>query len=159
MQQGIAIRLFFTCWILYSLHFATNIVREIYLAVSLGDHGTFRVDEYAGLHPDLFEKPGYGWHINNNPGASMIASIPYFFNRIWIESISERIKINRDKAAGPPDYESPWPLARKFYAEAWKRGLDVKLGLAALVMQVFCMAPLSAAGVVFMFSALRRIFQ
>lgn len=161
MQRGIAVRLFFTCWILYSLHFATNVVREIYLAVSLGDHFTFRVDEYTGLHPDLFEKPGFGWHINNNPGASMFASIPYAMNRFWIDAIAEKIKEGRNanRVSAPPQYDSPWPLARQFYAEVWKRGLDVKLGLAAMVMQVFCMAPLSAAGVVLMFFVLSRIFR
>ncbi len=50
-------------------------------------------------------------------------------------------------------------MARKFYAQAWKRGLDIKLGLAAFVIQIFCMAPLSAAGVVLMFYVLRRVFD
>ena len=68
--RAIAVRLFLTCWLVYALHFATNIVREIYPALSLGDHFSFRVDEYANMHPDLFEKEGYGWHIGNNPGAS-----------------------------------------------------------------------------------------
>jgi hypothetical protein len=71
-SRFIAIRLFFTCWIVYSLHFATNIVREIYFALALDDHLSFRVNEYANMHPDLFEKLGYGWHIGNNPGASIL---------------------------------------------------------------------------------------
>src|SRR5258708_28289227 len=58
----------------------------------------------------------------------------------------------------PPQYNSPWPRAREFYREAWRRGLDVKFGLAAIVMQVFCMAPISALGVMAMFFLLRRIF-
>jgi hypothetical protein len=159
--RGIALRLFFTCWIVYALHFATNIVREIYLAVSLGDHCTFRVDEYAGLHPDLFEKKGYGWHINNNPGASMIASVSYFLNRFWIDPVVDRVRNNRSASGWmtPPHYDSPWPMAREFYAQAWRRGFDIKLGLAALVMQIFFMAPLSAAGVVMMFYVLRYAFD
>ncbi len=77
MRPGsIAWRLFLTCWIVYALHFATDISREIYPAVALGDHFSFRVDEYAGLHDDLFEKEGYGWHIGNNPGVSMMAALP-----------------------------------------------------------------------------------
>ena len=35
--------------------------------------------------------------------------------------------------------------------QAWRRGLDVKFGLGALIMQVLCMAPLSAFGVMAMF--------
>lgn len=49
-------------------------------------------------------------------------------------------------------------MAREFYREAWRRGLDVKFGLAAVIMQVFCMAPISGLGVVAMFYLLRRIF-
>ncbi len=158
--RGTAVRLFLSCWFLYALHFSTNIVREIYLAVSIGDHYTFRIDEYAGLHPDLFEKPGHGWHINNNPGASMIGSVPYLLNRSWIDRVVNHVMETRNRSGtvNPPKYDSPWPLARDFYEEAWRRGLDVKLGLAALVMQIFCMAPFSAAGVVLMFFVLRRIF-
>ena len=159
--RSIAIRLFFTCWVVYAMHFATNIVREIYLAVSLGEDYTFRVDEYAGLHPDLFETPGRGWHINNNPGSSMLGAIPYALNRVWIDPVAERVIERRSKsgATAPPEYDSPWPMARDFYAQAWRRGLDVKLGLAALVMQLWLMAPLSAGTVVLMFYVLREIYQ
>ena len=154
--MSIAGRLFITCWMVYALHFATNIVREIYLGISLGDSATFRVDEFAGMHPDLFEKEGYGWHINNNPGASMIGSIPYLFNKWWINQIVIHEKTKRI-GSEPPHYDSPWPMAREFYAEAWRRGLDLKLGLAAMVMQIFCMAPISALGVVLMYAVLKNI--
>jgi hypothetical protein len=146
------------CWVVFALHFATNIVREIYLAIAIGDHCTFRVDEYAGLHPDLFETPGKGWHINNNPGVSMFAAIPYWLNRPWIDRVVARVRATRSTSATPPRYESPWSLAREFYAKAWRRGLDIKLGLAALVMQLFFMAPVSALGVVLMFYVLRYLF-
>jgi hypothetical protein len=59
----------------------------------------------------------------------------------------------------PPTFNTSWPRARSFYEEAWRRGLDVKLGLAAIVMQVLCMAPSSAIGVVLIFLALRRVFR
>lgn len=159
-HRGVAVRLFVTCWLVYGLFFATDVVREHYLAVSIGDHLSFRVDEYHGLHPDLFEKEGYGWHIGNNPGASMIGAIPYAVFRPLIETISARVRLAR-QARGqiePPAYETEWPRSRAFYAEAWRRGLDIKLGLAALVTQVLCMAPLSALAVVLMFLVLRRVF-
>jgi hypothetical protein len=157
--RSIAVRLFLTCWMIYALHFATNIVREIYLGIAIGDHASFRVDEYAGLHPDLFEKKGYGWHINNNPGASMFGAIPYALNRWWIDRVVSRVVSARNKSDAPPAYDSPWPMAREFYAKAWKRGLDLKLGLAAFVMQVFCMALTSALGVVLMFHVLRILLS
>ncbi|HET9533379.1 MAG TPA: hypothetical protein VFQ92_23710, partial [Blastocatellia bacterium] len=158
--RGIAVRLFITCWLVYAMHFATNTVREIYPALALGDHFSFRVDEYANMHPDLFEKEGYGWHIGNNPGASMLAAIPYALARPIIDPIVESVQ--RKRAANPqlepPSYNSPWPMAREFYKEAWRRGLDIKFGLGAFVMQSMCMAPISALAVVVMFFLLRRLF-
>ncbi len=159
--RGIAIRLFLTCWIIYALHFATNTVREIFPALALGDHLSFRVDEYAHMHPDLFEKPGYGWHIGNNPGASMLAAIPYTLARPIIDPIVASVNQKR-RALGlnePPNYNSPWPMAREFYAEAWRRGYDIKFGLAALVMQTLAMAPVSALTAVVMFFLLRSLFR
>jgi len=157
--RGLAVRLFFTCWLIYSLHLATNTVREIYLALAIGDHLSFRVTEYANMHPDLFEKKGYGWHIGANPGASMLAAIPYAVTRPVVDRIVARV--NRQRAASgqaPPVYNSPWPMSRHFFEESWRRGLDVKFGLAAIIMQTLCMAPVSALGVVAMFFLLRHIF-
>ncbi|HEX9107567.1 MAG TPA: hypothetical protein VF832_10075, partial [Longimicrobiales bacterium] len=71
-RRGIAVRLLLTCWLVYTLHFATNTVREIFPALSLGDHLSVDVSEYLGLHPDLFAIPGRGAFINNNPGASFM---------------------------------------------------------------------------------------
>jgi hypothetical protein len=150
-------RLFFTCWIVYSIHFATDIVREHYPAVALGDHFSFRLDEYASLHPDLFEKPGYGWHIGNNPGVSMLAAIPYALLRPITDRIVAKVQAGR-AARGetePPDFDSPRTRSAAFFAETYRRGIDVKLGLVALITQVLCMAPSSAAGVVLVFLALR----
>lgn len=159
--RSTAVRLFLTCWLIFSVHLATNTVREIYLALGIGDHLSFRVDDYANIHPDLFEKKGYGWHIGANPGASMLAAIPYAILRPITDRIVEKVNLQR-AASGlkePPAYNSPWPLTRQFFIESWRRGYDVKFGLAAIIMQVFCMAPLSAAGVVAMFYLLRFVFQ
>jgi len=158
--RGVALRLFITCWLVYTLHFATNIVREIYPALAIGDHFSFRVDEYAHMHPDLFEKEGYGWHIGNNPGASMVAAIPYALSRPVIDRVVEAVN-QRRAASGltePPSYDSPRPADRELYKEAWRRGYDVKFGLASFVMQSMAMAPSSALGVVVMFYVLRRLF-
>lgn len=158
---GIAVRLFITCWLIYALHFATNIVREIYPALSIGDHLSFRVDEYANLHPDLFEKENFGWHINNNPGASMMAAIPYALARPAIDRVVERTRQQRLSrgVTEPPSYNSPWPMARAFFRESWLRGYDIKFGLAALVIQLLLMAPFSAISVVVMFFTLRQLFS
>jgi hypothetical protein len=157
--RGIAVRLFITCWLIYSIHLATNTVREIYLALAIGDHFSFRVDEYANMHPDLFEKKGYGWHIGANPGASMVGAVPYFLSRPVVDRVVAAV--NRQRAASgakqPPPYNSPWPMARAFYEEAWRRGFDIKFALGAIIMQVFSMAPITALSAVAMFYLLRRI--
>jgi hypothetical protein len=159
--RGIAIRLFLTCWLVYSAHFTTNIVREIYLTLSIGDHASFQVNEYANMHPDIFEKEGYGWHIGSNPGVSMLAAIPYAMLRPITDRVVERVRQAReaDPAAEPPEYDSPWPMARQFFRESWERGFDVKFGLAAVVTQWFCMAPSSALAVVLMFYLMRNLFR
>lgn len=150
--RGIAFRLFFTCWLVFALHFATNSVREIYPALTLGDRLSFDVSEYDGLHPDIFSIPGRGAYINNNPGASIIGAIPYAISRPIIDRVVQRVAEGRKKPDGQPnEYKSVYPLAQQFYREAQKRGIDVKLGLGAAVMQAFAMAPLSALSVVVMF--------
>lgn len=156
--REIAVRLFLTCWIIYAMHFSTNIVREIYLTLSIGDHVSFQVDEYAKLHPDLFEKPGYGWHIGSNPGVSMVAAVPYAMAKPVIDMIVHHVRVGREQNhQRPPEYDSPWPMARQFYEESWKRGYDVKFALGSFVMQTLCMAPSSAVGVVAMFLLLQRL--
>ncbi len=158
-KRSTAVRLFLTCWIVYALHFATNIVREIYPALSLGDNLSFDVSEYLGMHPDIFEIPGRGTFINNNPGASIVGAVPYLLARPLIDRVSSRVQQKRqaDAAADAPDYESPWPMAREFHRRAHARGLDVKFGLAAGVMQAFAMAPISALSVVVMFMILTHL--
>jgi hypothetical protein len=151
----IGLRLFLTCWLVFGLHFATNTVREIYPALSLGDRLSFDVSEYLGLHPDIFEILGRGAFINNNPGASMMGAIPYALARPVIVAATQRVQALRAAApGGEPQYDSVYPMAREFYRRAYERGLDVKFGLAAGVMQVWLMAPLAALSVVVMYRLL-----
>jgi hypothetical protein len=154
--RGTAVRLFITCWLIFVLHLATNTVREIYPALSLGDRMSFDVSEYKGLHPDIFEVKDRGTFINNNPGASIMGAIPYTIARPAIDFIVRRVQKMRASSpqAEPPEYKSPYPMAREFYKKAWEKGLDVKFGLAAGVMQAFVMAPLSALSAVLMFFVL-----
>lgn len=149
--RSIAVRLFVTCWLVYGLHFATNTVREIYPALSLGDRSSFEVSEYQGLHPDIFVIPERGAYINNNPGASIVGAVPYFLTKPIIDPLVARVERKRVSETTANIYDSPYPMAREFYERARARGLDVKFGLAAAVIQIFAMAPLSALSVVVMF--------
>ena len=51
-RDSIALRLFFTVWLVYSVHFASDVARETYLALSLGERLSIRVDEYVGSAGD-----------------------------------------------------------------------------------------------------------
>lgn len=159
-ERSVAVRLFITCWIVFALHFATNTVREIYPALTLGDDFSFDVSAYKDLHPDLFELPGRGAFINNNPGASIIGSVPYAIARPVVERAVERVQRARSAAprqAEAVEYKTIYPMAQEFHRRARARGIDVKLGMAAAIMQAFAMAPLSALGVVVMFGVLVRL--
>jgi hypothetical protein len=153
-RRRIALRLFITVWLIYVVHFASNVVRETYLAVSLGDQFSFRVDRFVGLHPDLFVYPGRGAYINNNPGASMVAAVPYAIARPFIDLLL-RLKPELARPKPPATYEDPRPLRTRFMNEARARGLDIKLGLAAASVQAGLMAPLGAAAAVCVFFYLR----
>src|SRR5207248_2311983 len=158
-DRAAAIRLFITCWVICGLHFATNTVREIYPALSLGDHLSFDVSEYLGLHDDIFAVPGRGAFINNNPGASILGAIPYVLARPVTDRIIQRVQRQRASTGATTDvqFDSPWPMAREFYRKSRERGLDIKFGLAAALMAVGMMAPLSALSAVVMFYLMRAI--
>jgi len=157
--RSFGIRLFFSCWLVYCIHFATNIVREIYPALTLGDHFSFNVFEYKDLHPfDIFEIPGRGAFINNNPGASILGAIPYTLTRPVIDRIVKHVQ--KSRAASPEpirEYNTKYPLTQEFYNRARAGGLDIKLGLAAGVIQALLMAPLSALSAVVMFYILLHL--
>ncbi|HET6680164.1 MAG TPA: hypothetical protein VFG84_03120 [Gemmatimonadaceae bacterium] len=144
-------RLFLTVWIVYALHATTNVVRETYLALALAEHGSVRVDEYLGLHPDLFEIPGRGSYINSNPGASIVGAIPLFVAR---PAMAVLFRLKPDLVAPKPSatYDDPRPNRTEFMNEARARGLDIKLGLAALVTQVGLMGPMGALATLVVFA-------
>lgn len=155
-DRGVAVRLFVTFWLVFTLHFATNTVREIFPALSLAENFSFDVSEYEGIHPDIFTLEGRGTFINNNPGASILGAIPYAVSRPVTDRIIERVK--RSRAAAPvknePQFDTIYPMAQEFYRQAREKQLDVKFGLAAGLMQALCMAPISALSVVVMFFVL-----
>ncbi|MBV6521946.1 MAG: hypothetical protein MNPFHGCM_02090 [Gemmatimonadaceae bacterium] len=154
-SRSVKVRLFLTVWVVYALHATTNVVRETYLAIALGGHASVRVDEFLGLHPDLFEIPGRGSYINNNPGASMLGGVAYFFVRPAIAlAVTLRPQIADPKP--PAQYDDPRPNRTRFMNAARARGVDITLGLAAIGIQVLLMAPLGALGAVLVWGRLRQ---
>lgn len=146
-SRATAVRIFLTGFILFSAHFASNVVRETYLAITIAEDASFRVDDYHGLHPDLFRIEGRGAYINSNPGASMFGAVPYFLARPFLAALyAARPGLLAPKP--PAVYDDPRPNRNWFMNESRERGLDIKLGLAAAVTQVGLMAPASALAMV-----------
>jgi hypothetical protein len=152
-RRAIVSRLFLTVWLVYAAFLTTNVVRETYLAVAIGSDYTVRVDPYLGLHPDLFEIPGRGAYINSNPGASMLAAVPYFAARPLIAGLFA-LRPGLGAPKPPTSYDDPRPNRTNFMNEMRARGLDVRLALAAIATQVGLMAPLGALAVVALFGYL-----
>lgn len=148
-------RLFITCWLIFVLHFATDIVREHYLSFSLAEDYSFRMDKYLGFHVDIFDTPGRGSHIGNNPGVSMVGAIPYWLTRPIIDRVVTTINARR-AASAPVEavYNDPRPRRVEFYHKVRQQGLDIQFGLAAGVIQALFMAPLSALAAVLMLRTL-----
>lgn len=150
------LRLFLTCWLVFGLHFATNIVREHYPAFTLAEEGTLRVDAYAGFHSDIFEHTDGHHYINNNVAGSLVAAVPLVLASPVLDALGEAGR--RRAASAPPDveYETEYPNRRAFFRKVREHGLDLKFGAAAAVTSVFLMAPLSALFAVLAFAVLER---
>ena len=148
-------RLFVVAWILYSAHFATNVVREHYPAFTIAEHGTFLVDEYQGFHPDIFEHNGHSV-IGNQVLVSVLAAVPLFVFDPVLDAI-ERYSVARLQAqAAPPagEYRTDKPLRRQFFQLVRERGLDLRFGAATVVTSVFFMAPITALFLVYFYGVL-----
>jgi len=157
-----AVRLFLTCSIIFLLHFATNTVREIYPALSLGERFSFDVSEYNGMHSDIFEVPGRGVFINNNPGASMMGAVPYFVLHPIVNRVVDRVNAQRaatDTNSQTQSYNSIYPMAREFYERARERGFDIKFGLGAAITDALVMVPFSALSVLLMYWVLLHLIR
>jgi len=147
----VKLRLFLTCWIVFSLHFATNVVREHYPAFTLIDQGDFVCDRYAGFHSDIFKHTDGHWYIGNNVMGSVIAAVPLAIFDPVLDHLEER-----RLAEGPPkdvkesEYETRYPNRARFFKLVRKNGLDLRFGASTVITSVFLMAPLSALLVVLM---------
>lgn len=149
-------RIFLICWIIYSMYFATNVVREHYPAFSLIESGTFKVDAYADYHPDIFKHRDGHWYIGNNVAGSVIAAIPLLVFDPVLDMI-EKYEKKKLKEHGPPatEYRTTHKNSKIFMQLVREAGLSLRFGAATVVTSVFLMAPLSALMVLLMYRVLR----
>lgn len=154
IRLDVKARLFLTIWLIYGAHLTSNVARETYLAVAIGERLTVRVDPYLGLHPDLFEIPGRGAYINSNPGSSIFGAVPYAAARPLIAGLFA-LKPALGAPKPPATYDDARPNRAPLMNLMRERGLDVRLALAAFATQLGLMAPLGALAVVLVFLYLR----
>jgi hypothetical protein len=156
MNRATCVRLFLSVWFVLVLHFATNIAREHYPAITLAEHGTLAVDEYLDLHPDLFVAPTGRIVINNPPGASILAAVPLVIGRPALslaETYAKR-RLPPNAAETSATYHDPRPNRQRFFRLARQRGLDLKFGVVAALTAAGLMAPMTAAFAVLFFRTL-----
>lgn len=153
----LGLRLVASLFIVLAIHFATNISRELYPALTLAERGSLAVDEYVGLHPDIFVAPSGRAFINNNPGSSVVAAVPLVLARPVLALAEAAGKRRQATAAGETTagYDDPRPNRQRFFRETRERGLDLKFGVAAVVSAVGVMSTLTALFGGLMFRALR----
>lgn len=151
-------RLFLTAWIVYSVFFATNVVREHYPAFSIVEDGTFRVDRYQGFHSDIFVHEDGHSYIGNQVTTSVFAAVPLFLFDPLLDAIEDYSKARlASDGASDTEYRVPdKPNRQQFWQLVTAQGLELRFGAATAVTSVFLMAPLSAVIVVLMFGVLRR---
>lgn len=155
-MPAIKLRLFLTCWILFTIHFATNTVREHYPAFSLIEAGTLKVDRYQEFHPDIFVHENGHAYIGNNVMASVFAAVPLLVFRPVLDQLEqwEQDRITRDGSPTAEYRNDRHPNSQAFYRLAKESGLTLRFGAATVVTSAFLMAPLSALVVVLMFQIL-----
>lgn len=149
-------RIFFVAWLLYSVHFATNVVREHYPAFSLVEHGTFRVDEYQGFHSDIFVHRDGHSVIGNQVFVSVLAAIPLLVFDPVLDGLERYSKRKlAQQGVQNAEYRTDKPMRATFFRLVKERGLDLRFGAATVVTSVFFMAPITALFLVLMYRVFR----
>ena len=74
-------RVFFACWLVYSIFWTPYLIREHFPALALVERGSLNVEQYLGWTDDIFRGPRGGAFINNNPGASLAGAVPLLLYR------------------------------------------------------------------------------
>ena len=154
---SVELRLFLICWVLFAIHFATNVVREHYPAFSLIERGDFVLDDYVGLHSDIFVHTDGHAYIGNQVAGSLPAVLPLLVFDPVLDALERRaLERNAGLERIEASYDTDAVLNRRFLQRVTEKGLDLRFGGATVATSVFLMSPLAALFTVFLFSILRR---
>jgi hypothetical protein len=150
-------RIFLVAWIVYSVHFATNVVREHYPAFTLAEHGSLFVDEYQGFHSDIFVHTNGHSVIGNQVFVSVLAAIPLFVFDPILDRLEDYSKAKiAERGVTDAEYRTEKRNRVVFFRLVKERGLDLRFGAATFITTAFFMAPLTAGFLVFFYQVLRR---
>lgn len=158
LLASVKVRLFLVCWTVFSLFFATNVVREHYPAFALIERGDWVCDRYAGMHSDLFPHTDGHWYTGNNVLGSLIAVPPLLVFDPLLDRLEQASLRRLAATEGEPEvvYDTQYPNRRAMFELVKKAGLDLRFGASTAITSALLMAPLSAGLVVLMFGLLLR---
>lgn len=158
LLASVRVRVFLICWILFSLFFATNVVREHYPAFALLDRGDFKCDRYANMHADIFRHTDGHWYVGNNLLGSMPAVVVLAIFDPLLDRLEEHSRRKLVESPGEAEikYETKYPNRQKLWRLVKQAGLDLRFGASTALTSVLLMAPLSALLAVLVFDVLRR---
>jgi hypothetical protein len=149
-------RIFLVAWVVYSAHFATNVVREHYPAFSIAERGTFQLDEYQGFHSDIFVHRNGHSYINNQVFVSTLAAVPLWVFDPVLDALEARSKRQiEQRGVTGADYRTDKPMRVAFFRLVKERGLDLRFGAATAITTIFFMAPITAWFLVYFYGVLR----
>jgi hypothetical protein len=135
-------RVFFTCWITYTVFWTPYIVREHFPAITLAESGTLNVERFLGYTGDIFPSgPGRAF-INNNPGASITGAIPLFVLRPLIARV-ETWNLQQPHPAIPVNDDG------EFFWRTVRERLQFYFLLIAFLTVALVMAPITAGTAAF----------
>jgi hypothetical protein len=157
LLASIELLIFLTCWLVYSLFFATNVVREHYPAFSLIERGDFVCDAYYGFHADIFRHSDGHAYVGNNVLGSVIAAVPLVVFDPALDAL-ERHSKRKLREQGPEaidtTYDTKYPLRREMFRKVKLAGLDLRFGASTAITSILLIAPLSALMAVLVYRVL-----
>jgi hypothetical protein len=117
-KQTWEIRVFLTCWFIYTVFWTPWIVREHFPAIALAESGQLDVSRYRDWTEDIFPGPHGGAYINNNPGASLTGAVPLLVLRpilIRVDEWNQRLPRHPPSDADDPIMLRMAAEGRTFY--------------------------------------------
>ncbi|MFI5320804.1 MAG: hypothetical protein ACHQ6V_14610 [Myxococcota bacterium] len=154
---SVRLRLFLIAWIVFGVHFATNVVREHYPAFALIERGDFFLDDYAGFHADIYFHPvTRHWVVGNQVLGSLPAVLPLLVFDPALDALQNWELAHWAQRAQDAEYATDRPNRAAFFRAVRDRGLLLRFGASAALTSLLLMAPFGAGLVALMHRVLEQ---